>query len=776
MDKNDFQWREYLIANTDLIDGGIVTENTALSHWNEFGRNQHRKLKSDNFDWRQYVAINQDLIDSGFTTKSLIEQHYIECGYREKRTTLLNDFDWRFYINYNNHLINAGISSQTRAIKHWINYGSAEGLIATIKPLQETYYKFLHHNYKNVFNIYNKNIKVTVFDKIPYEKSLLQETNMHTINNPNTPKFKKLENIPSLDEIIDRDDLILIVDFPCLGGGCSFFINSIISRYKYNTGFIIVRNINNKIYWYLNDEKILETSMNNEKAIETLNQYSHTFKKIFINSIVGHSEDFINAVFKLDKEKTTVTHDYSLFFDKPHILFQELDELAKHNKIHIHNFDRIVTQHIGNLHTLGNSLDGYGNVVVSELPDFYKSGKRITNNSDTFVMGIIGNISDVKGYVLLNEIAKKISKKKNIEIIVFGKAHISLIKQQYSYGSIDDLNKLLEKHRPNILLELSIWAESFSFTLTLAMITGLPIIYQNKFINNTVQRRLALYKNAHKFDNVYDIDTEWLVSKGQSFFNLIDHSINFPPFWDYYFKHNQQYMPFKLLNQEYNVVMITSKIYTSTTPFTYTPQRSIYSPTERFQQTLETIRTIRQYIPNSFIVIFDNSTFTDDEFMTLKTQTDYFINICNDNTVNTLTNTSIHKLYGEIAQTYKILEYLNTYHKDMNIKNIFKITGRYLINDNFRYKTYENEDIIFKRNKDVEDRLYYFTCFYKVSEKQYSLYRDVIFQLYEDIQQSAYEYEEWEVLLPNLLYGEFKCVDELGITQNIAVWNDKSNI
>jgi hypothetical protein len=112
----------------------------------------------------------------------------------------------------------------------------------------------------------------------------------------------------------------------------------------------------------------------------------------------------------------------------------------------------------------------------------------------------------------------------------------------------------------------------------------------------------------------------------------------------------------------------------------------------------------------------------------------------------------------------------------MNIKNIFKITGRYLVNENFRYKTYENDDIIFKRNKDVEDRLYYFTCFYKVSEKLYSLYRDVIFQLYEDIQQSAYEYEEWEVLLPNLLFGEFKCVDELGITQNIAVWNDKSNI
>ena len=284
-----------------------------------------------NTDYIKLLPLFVNKEDSGFTTKPLIEKHYIECGYIENQTTLLNDFDWRFYVNYNHHLISGGITNQTQAIKHWINYGSAEGLIANIKPLQETYYKFLNHNYKNVFNIYDKRIKVTIFDKIAYEKSLLKETNIHTINNPNTPEFKKLEIIPSLDEIIHRDDFILIVDFHCLGGGCSFFINSIISRYKHNTGFIIVRNFNNKIYWYLNDEKILEASMTNEKAIETLNQYSHTFKKIFINSIIGHSEDFINAVFKLDKEKTTITHDYSMFFDKPHILFQELDEIAKHN-------------------------------------------------------------------------------------------------------------------------------------------------------------------------------------------------------------------------------------------------------------------------------------------------------------------------------------------------------------------------------------------------------------------------------------------------------------
>jgi len=365
---------------------------------------------------------------------------------------------------------------------------------------------------------------------------------------------------------------------------------------------------------------------------------------------------------------------------------------------------------------------------------------------------------------------------KNIKIVVFGKAHISSITQQFTYDNVDSLNKLMEKHKPNVLLELSIWPESYSFTLTLAMLTGLPIIYQNKFVNNTVQRRLSLYKNAWPFDNVYDLNIEWLVNKGQSYLNLIYPSIQFPPFWDHYFKNNHQYMPFKLLNQDYNVVIITSKIYTSITPFTYTPQRSIYSPKERFEQTLETIRTIRSHIPNNWIILFDNSSFTDDEYIILKSNTDCFINTCNDEIVNNLTNNSIHKLYGEIAQTYKILEYLNKYHKEMNIKNIFKITGRYLINDTFSYNTYDNEDIIFKRNDDVVDRLYYFTCFYKVSRKQYNFFKETIFQLYEDIQELAYEHEEWEVLLPNLLYGHFKCVDNLGVTQNIAVWDDKSNI
>ena len=55
-------------------------------------------------------------------------------------------------------------------------------------------------------------------------------------------------------------------------------------------------------------------------------------------------------------------------------------------------------------------------------------------------------------------------------------------------------------------------------------------------------------------------------------------------------------------------------------------------------------------------------------------------------------------------------------------------------------------------------------------------YKEIIAEVYEDIQNNCYEYEEWEILLPTLLHKRFTCVDELGVTQKIAVWEDNSKI
>ena len=107
---------------------------------------------------------------------------------------------------------------------------------------------------------------------------------------------------------------------------------------------------------------------------------------------------------------------------------------------------------------------------------------------------------------------------------------------------------------------------------------------------------------------------------------------------------------------------------------------------------------------------------------------------------------------------------------------MFKITGRYIIDERFNYGQYDNDHTIFKRNEDILDRAYYFTCFYKIGKSEIEFYHEIIDEIYEDIQHNCYEHEEWEVLLPTLLHKRFITTNELGITQNIAVWTDKSRI
>ena len=84
--------------------------------------------------------------------------------------------------------------------------------------------------------------------------------------------------------------------------------------------------------------------------------------------------------------------------------YYDLNEKSVHYKLNIHKFNRVITQHIGNLHTFGKYMNDYNNIVVSALPDYRNSDRKIINsNKNKFVIGIIGDISDVKGYYLLNE-------------------------------------------------------------------------------------------------------------------------------------------------------------------------------------------------------------------------------------------------------------------------------------------------------------------------------------------------------------------------------------
>jgi hypothetical protein len=244
---------------------------------------------------------------------------------------------------------------------------------------------------------------------------------------------------------------------------------------------------------------------------------------------------------------------------------------------------------------------------------------------------------------------------------------------------------------------------------------------------------------------------------------IINHYIN------YGFFEKREYKITNLNNK--NVVLITSKINVSNNIFSYIKIRSIYTLEERFNQTFQTIMSIKKYMPNPYIILFDNSTFTNEEYKFLKNNVDKFINITDDKLLNFYTNECEYKAFADI---YQQLTFYDNFFKFIDLKSVnsfYKISGRYLINSNFDYKQFDNKDIIFKKNNNIKNKEYYYTCFYKLNSNLIPTYFKTLNVILETKKIYENEYSDLEVILPKFFKDRMKLVDNLGITQIISVYN-----
>ncbi len=227
-----------------------------------------------------------------------------------------------------------------------------------------------------------------------------------------------------------------------------------------------------------------------------------------------------------------------------------------------------------------------------------------------------------------------------------------------------------------------------------------------------------------------------------------------------------------------NIVIITSKIYVSNNKFSYIDNRSIYSSIERFNHVIDTINSVKKFIPNYFIILLDNSKFTLNEMDLLEKNVDIFLNPKHNLNLKYYTDECVYKAYGELTQTNILVNCVSYLLKKNIIEmiNLFKITGRYIINEHFNYEIYNNNYNIFKLNNNVVDRTYYYTCFYKISNTNYEFYFKIINDLTEEIHNTQkYDNIDYEVFFPPKLI-DINLVDHLGITQNIGVWKEHTKI
>jgi glycosyltransferase involved in cell wall biosynthesis len=365
--------------------------------------------------------------------------------------------------------------------------------------------------------------------------SSLTNDKLQLTTNFRNPQFKNFQMIDSIKNINNKKN-ILIVDMPNWGGGVTFFINSIVSMYKNNVNFIIVRNFNSKLHVYINDEIKLNSVFDEKDSIQFLNNINHDIVKIFVNHTISHSTLFLEHLFKLNKNVTTITHDYLLFFKKPHILYDELVKTKlQRNIIDVNKYDSIITQNIKNIEIFGKFVTNSDKVIVKPLPDYAKPDKKIITNNKNIIVGIIGNISDIKGSDDLKKIIDMTRKtNNNIIVIVFGSTNFNY-ENQYKYNGISELNNLITKYKPNILIELSKSLETYSYTLTLYKIIGLPILYTSKNFPSVVEERLSNYSNAYKYTDINVLFND-IPSKSQNYLYTIEPTLYFNKYWDNYFR------------------------------------------------------------------------------------------------------------------------------------------------------------------------------------------------------------------------------------------------
>jgi hypothetical protein len=214
-----------------------------------------------------------------------------------------------------------------------------------------------------------------------------------------------------------------------------------------------------------------------------------------------------------------------------------------------------------------------------------------------------------------------------------------------------------------------------------------------------------------------------------------------------------------------NIVIIPSLIYCDS---------GIYSKDERFEQTKETIKTVKQKIPNSFIVLIDISKFNGDEIEYFKNNCDMFLNPSDD--MELAEKIIGRKSYGEKTYLQYTINLLNNnenvynFNNFPNLKHIFKVGGRYFLNDHFNYDNFNNE---FDNIKIVSDSIYKNTCYtscFKISKQNVSYLIDSFKIFDNELKNNFYDIETMLFKHINRIpEGINKQVEILGITCLSAV-------
>lgn len=692
-----------------------------------------------NFDPVIYKLLNNDL---KYLNIDELENHYNKIGIKEKR---LYKFDMpkKFnYLEYKNLNKDLEDYSELECYKHYTIYGKKEdrkyhnynneSLLFDFKIYRELNNDLISFNKKsleNHFKLYgkNENRKITRF----WSRKVYYICN---IPGGGTAKYmddlKNLFNNIIFIKILDKDELHEHV-------------------FKKNDILIVVHLINSNI---ICDDLIKVFNKYKLNILITIHDCFWINYKENFNSL---TEEDIHGSYLYNNLKSS----------------KEVSKLFELSKIIIFP-TKFMNDAYLRFFNLNNNIIIPHNDTLCEVGDL---NIKISNN--IIKIGICHGYSIYKGKelyeILINKYYNKKYKGYIIKFVIVG-----ITCDNYNE---DNFIEFLNKNCINGLTLLNKWGESYCYSLTKFINSGLPIIYNNfgAFKNriHSSNRYFDIFGYEEHYNQAINNNSIYLEYFYEKFNNYLDFIIN---------NNNSKYIENKVNNKiiannfykdlffnqviDKNIIIITSKIIVSNLSFSYCKNRSIYSKEERFTQTLQTIKSIKDNVPDYYIILFDNSYFHDkNKLEKLKHSVDLFINNYDDSELNIYTNFYEYKSLSELSQLSRIYDLYLKYINFNAVKSLFKISGRYTINKNFIYDEYNNDHNILKKNENLKDIDYYYSCFYKISNKNIKSFFENITKIFYN--KKKYFKLNLEEMIPELFNYKYKLINNLGISQRIAVWN-----
>ncbi len=205
------------------------------------------------------------------------------------------------------------------------------------------------------------------------------------------------------------------------------------------------------------------------------------------------------------------------------------------------------------------------------------------------------------------------------------------------------------------------------------------------------------------------------------------------------------------------VFLITSVVHFVPSPLSYSKTRSRFTPEERMNQTIQSMKSIRSKFPNAYIVLIELGT-REARSKPFKSMADRYIYLGGKKIVRQAVD-SPHKGLGEAIGLWLAHRYIQSLRADY----FFKLSGRYRLNGQFHKEAWLKDGFSASKEKGwMSTKLYGF------SKGYYTKWRMGLKKSMPELKRGI----AIEKVLPRKL-GRIRRMNNLGVSGTIAPWNKK---